>query len=148
MKCEKPTEEMIIKFYKNYKGSVIFGIILFGVVALATTAMFILSIWGKLPVKYIIFIGVIAFIFIFTTQSYISSLRKMKKGDFMVAKAVYQGMHNYRNSPMEYTITYENDEGVMETKSYKVDSYKGRKPLVKGEEILIAIMPNDVMYVL
>lgn len=147
MKCEKPTEEMIKTFYNNYKGSIIFGIILYGGIAIVTTGMFIVALIAKMPTKYIIFSGVIALIFIIVVQSYISSLRKMKKGEFMVAKAIYQGVNDTINSTMKYTITYENDEGVMETKGYYVDAYKGRK-LKKGEEIIIAIMPNEVMYVL
>ena len=147
MKCEKPTEEMIKTFYKNYKGSIIFGIILFGVLSLGVTGLFVIALVTKDPIKYKILWGLLAFCFIFMAQSYISSLNKMKKGDFMVAKAIYQGREKPANSTMKYIITYENDEGVMETKGYYVDVYKGRK-LVKGEEIIVAIMPNQVMYVL
>ncbi|MBU5487884.1 hypothetical protein KQI77_06835 [Clostridium sp. MSJ-8] len=148
MKSEKPTEEMKKAFYKNYKGSVILGIIIFGVLALVTTGMFIVALVAKIPTKYIIFSGVIALIFIIVVQSYISSLRKMKKGDFMVAKVVYQSIHNYRNSSMKMKVVYENDEGNLETKDFEFNTYKRRKPFVKGEELTVAIMPNEVMYVL
>ncbi len=148
MKSEKPTEEMKKALYKNYKGSVILGIIIFGVLALVTTGMFIVALVAKIPTKYIIFSGVIALIFIIVVQSYISSLRKMKKGDFMVAKVVYQSIHNYRNSSMKMKVVYENDEGNLETKDFEFNTYKRGKPFVKGEELTVAIMPNEVMYVL
>ena len=148
MKCEKPTEEMIKTFYKNYKGSVVLGTVIFTILAIVTTGFFILSIIAKLSVKYRIFAGVIALAFIFSMLSYISSLRKMKKGDFMVTKVVFQSIHNYRNSPMMMKVTYENDEGNLETKDFEFNTYKRGKPFVKGEELTVAIMPNEVMYVL
>ena len=148
MKCEKPTEEMIKTFYKNYKGSVMLYIVIFTILAIVTTGFFILSIIAKLAVKYIIFAGVIAFAFIFSMQSYISTLRKMKRGDFTVTRVFYGGISKYRNSPTKITVNYINDEGVMETKKYDYMCCKREKPIVKGEEITVAIFPDNTLYML
>ena len=49
---------------------------------------------------------------------------------------------------MMMTVSYENDEGIVETKKFDFNTYKRGKPFVKGEELTVAIMPNDVLYVL
>lgn len=149
MKFEKPTEEMKKSLYKNYKWSVFFEIFLFGLCAILTTPMFILTIlqWGKISIMYIIFTGVLAFIFIYSVVLSISTLRKMKNGDFMVSKVIFKATHKPLHSPLKMEIEYENGEGIMVRKSYQADIGKRGKALVSGEEIFITIMPDQVMYV-
>ncbi len=148
MKFEKPTEEMKEVFYKNYKWSVRGNLLLHIIFAITATAMFILTliVFGKIPILYIIFTGVFAFMFLSSVVCVLLTIKKMKTGDFMVAKVFFKGFHKKLHSPLEMEFEYENEEGSRITKKYQVDMFKGRRPPVAGEEIVITIMPDQVIY--
>ena len=148
MKFEKPTEEMKEALYKNYKWSVRVELLFNIIIATPLTGAFIIGLlfWKELSVTQIIIPGIVVVIFLSTLVWSKSTLRKMKTGDFMVAKVIFKGFRKKLHSPLEMEFEYENEEGSRITKKYQVDMFKGRRPPVAGEEIVITIMPNQVIY--
>lgn len=78
MKFEKPTEEMKEVFYKNYKWSVRGNLLLHIIFAITATAIFILTliVFGKIPILYIIFTGVLAFMFLSSVVCVLLTIKK------------------------------------------------------------------------
>lgn len=148
MNFEKPTEEMKELLYKNYKWSVRGELFFYGIIATPLTGVFIIGLLfcKELSVIQIIITGITVVIFLSTLVSYKSTLKKMKSGDFMISKVIFKGFHKKLHSPLEMEFEYENAEGSRITERHQVDVFKGKRPPVAGEEIVITMMPNQTIY--
>lgn len=146
MKYQKPTDEMIKYVYKNYKGEMIFLMLLNGVLGIGMSIFVGAAVWKGGFHKEMIVLAVIAMIFLWGLQMEISAARQIKKGNFMVTKVRYRGMKKPLRGSGSILISYEDEEGKTVTKSYVLG---GRlRKLEIGEEITVTILNNQTLYLL